>query len=753
MRSFILLSLLLAISTLSFAQFTAEWKATGPIQFPTNISGQIHGIGRTTQIKFDPIEENTIWATTASGGLYVSHDEGLNWQATGTEALPPLNCASVCIDYTDNNILYLGTGDPNYYYSSYGVYKSTDGGATWNAANSGMGYLMAVELLMDPADHNVLLAATNGGIYKTSNGGESWELKGESHSYTDMIYKPDNSGVVYAVSYDNYLRSDDWGETWTNLTSELEPAVGEGDGIRIGVSADNPDVVYIASISGNCTVFKSTNGGLSFETVKTGGDNLAGYSADEYGQGNYNFDITVDPENVNKVYVVAHVVWRSDDGGITWNQYTDWWADCHTDMHHIVHNPHDNNMLLNANDGGIFVSYDEGDIWTEYANGLSATEIYHAAQSNLERNLVSIGTQDNGELYYGNSTWYCNRGGDWGSRMFFDYLNYNRVYYYYGYRRIVTGGDESWNAPFSNADAGPVRMAFTPLQPELGFCSQFEIWRTDNLSSDSPNWQQLTAWNNEVRALVISPADQSHLWAVRDDGKICRTYNAMDSSPDWEIFSAPAATNYVAGISVYKADENIVYMFSYNDVYRSDDAGETWSNVSYDLPDINLIWIYIDDYSDDESVYVANANGVYYHNNTMTEWDFYSEGLPTIANIQDLMLFNDGSPNSVLRVSYYGKGVWESPIIQPHPIPAADFETDKSVICVNNSIQFTDLSTENTDSIFWVFQGGTPASSVEENPVVNYTLPGIFSVSLTATNSNGNDVEIKTSYITVSPSS
>jgi PKD repeat protein len=294
-------------------------------------------------------------------------------------------------------------------------------------------------------------------------------------------------------------------------------------------------------------------------------------------------------------------------------------------------------------------------------------------------------------------------------------------------------------------------MAFTPLQPELGFCSQFEIWRSDNLSSDSPIWQQLTAWNNEVRALVISPADQSHLWAVRDDGKICRTYNAMDSSPDWEIFSAPAATNYVAGISVYKADENIVYMFSYNDVYRSDDAGETWSNVSYDLPDINLIWIYIDDYSDDESVYVANANGVYYRNNTMTEWDFYSEGLPTIANIQDLMLFNDGSPNSVLRVSYYGKGVWESPIIQPHPIPAADFEADKSVICVNNSIQFTDLSTENTDSIFWVFEGGTPASSVEENPVVNYTLPGIFSVSLTATNSNGNDVEIKTSYITVSP--
>lgn len=748
-----LVTTVLFLQDVGVAQITGSWSQTGPIAFPTNISGQIHGIGRTTQLKFDPVDINTIWATTASGGLYVSHDNGHNWSVTGTDVLPPLNCASVCIDFTDHDILYLGTGDPNYYYESYGVYKSTDGGATFFSSNSGIGNRMALELLMKPDDHNTIIAATDDGIFKTVDGGANWVEKKANGAFTDMVFKPDHDGVIYAVDYDgNYFRSSDWGESWDDLSGEITiPGGGTAGGSRLGVSAANASIVYLSVIANQCSVFRSNDAGLSFTLVKTDYPNLNGYSATEGGQGNYNFDMEVDPDDADKVYVIGHVVWKSTDGGANFTQLTEWYADCHTDMHHLLHNPADHTMLLNANDGGIFVSYDEGDNWDEYADGLGATEIYHAAQSKLSNTIVSIGTQDNGELYYGDPTWYCNRGGDWGARMWFDFLTYNRVYYYNGYRRIVTGGDQSWNAPFADPDAASVRMAFTPASPETGYVTQKEVWRCDNLSSSSPDWTQLTTIAKEGKALGVSPADANNVWVARSDSKLMHTTNGLDIAPTWTTITSPVSTNTNAGFAISKYDADIVYLYGYNFVYRTDDAGVTWSNITYDLPLINIAGMYLDDFSDDESIYIANANGVYYHNISMDHWDNYGTGLPSVANIQDIMMYNDGSPNSVLRVGYYGKGVWESALYQPHPIPAAEFTVDERVICTGSSVHFTNASTDNAETFLWTFEGGTPASSTDENPVVNYADAGVYNVTLTATNVNGSDNEIKDLYITVSP--
>ena len=736
----------------SYALFAqpADFHQTGPILFPTNISGQIQGIGRTTQLKFDPIDDNTIWATTSSGGLYVSHDNGVSWNVTGTDALPPGNCASVCIDYTDNNIVYLGTGDPNYYYDSYGIYKSTDGGATWNPANANIGNRMALEIIMHPTNHNILIAATTDGIWRTVNGGAGWTEQVAGGQFTDMIANPAMNGVLYAVTYAGaYYRSADWGITWSDISSEISVPGGDAGGTRLAVSESDPDRVYVGVVAGQCSIYKSTDAGLHFTMVKTDYPNLNGYDGASSGQGNYNFDMTADPDDPDKVYVACHVVWKSTDAGETWTQYTDWWADCHTDMHMIVHNPHDHSMILDANDGGIFVSYDEGDNWDEYADGLGATEIYHAAQSNLERDIVSIGTQDNGELYYGYGTWYCNRGGDWGSRMFFDYNTFNKVYYNNGYRRIVTGGDENWNAPF-DPNAASVRFGFSPDAPNTGYVSQYEVWRCDDLSA-SPSWTQITDWNKQIKALAVSPVDINDVWAMRFDARLEHTVNATALAPTWAQITFPYFSDNNVGIKVLKSDPDILYIYSYSRVYRYDNATGTFDEITEDLPAVNINGIYIDDYSDDESVYVANAFGVYYRNNTMDHWENYSQGLPTIAEIQDLMFFNDGSPNSVIRVGYYGKGVWESPIIQPHPIPAAAFIADQFVICPGETIHFTDESTDNTDTWTWTFAGGTPATSTAENPDVTYYLPGIYTVTLTATNTNGSDVETKTSYITVSP--
>jgi hypothetical protein len=109
-------------------------------------------------------------------------------------------------------------------------------------------------------------------------------------------------------------------------------------------------------------------------------------------------------------------------------------------------------------------------------------------------------------------------------------------------------------------------------------------------------------------------------------------------------------------------NQNVVYISSGSKVYRSDDKGATWTNVTYNLPNVNIIRIIHDVHSTDESVYVGSAKGVYYKNDTMTSWLNYSYGLPTIADITDFMIYNDGTAASVLRVSYYGRGVWETPL-------------------------------------------------------------------------------------------
>ena len=149
----------------------ANWQSLGPIAFPTNVSGQINGIGRTTQLKFHPTNADIVYVTTASGGIYKSMNQGNSWQVLGTDSMPQTQMASVCIDHADDNILYLGTGDPNYYSNGIGVWKSTDGGATFFQSNTGIGNRLVVELLMDPTQHETIIAATNDGIFKTTDAG------------------------------------------------------------------------------------------------------------------------------------------------------------------------------------------------------------------------------------------------------------------------------------------------------------------------------------------------------------------------------------------------------------------------------------------------------------------------------------------------------------------------------------------------------------------------------------------------------
>ena len=732
-----------------FSQPGTTWQQTGPNLFPTNESGQVNGIGRVCQLKFHPTNPLKIYAVSASGGLWISNDSSATWVKTGTDKLPSTACASACIDYTNDNIIYLGTGDPNYYYPDFGIWKSTDGGQNWAQSTTGMGNRLPVEILMDPTNTNVLVTATDNGIYKSTNAGANWSLVKTGGDFTDMQFKPGSSSTLYACTFSEFWRSTDFGSTWTQITNGVViPGGGSGNGMRIAVSAANPNVIYLGMIADEGTILKSTDGGTSFTTVYNNpAQSLVGYDAGGGGQGDYNFAMTADPTNANTVFVVAHVVWRSTDGGISWTQLTDWWDQLHTDMHGIKFHPNYPNKLFNVNDGGVWLSNDLGDNWAPKSDELGATEIYHASQSPIKRDMISIGTQDNGELYFQSNSWRTNRGGDWGSKSSFDYLTNNVVYYYEnGDRRPVNGNETSYNLPFT-ADNNIV-LEFTKKINTLAFSGEQNIWRTTGLNNASPTWTQISTFNQTVKAINSSQADSTILYVITANNKIHRSDNALAASPTFTNYTTPSSTSLIANIATVKTNSNVVYISCGNRMYRSVNKGATWTNVSSNLPLVNILKIYHDEFSTNEAIYVCSANAVYYKDISMTNWVNITYNLPSVANIRDFMMYNPGTAASLLRVAYYGRGVWELPINTSFG-PASDFASNTNMICVNQSVAFTDLSFGNPTTWNWTFAGGTPSTSNLQNPTVSYSATGLYNVTLTVSNGNGTNSTTKVSYINV----
>lgn len=655
----------LHMSAAVLAQSYGDWRNIGPVVFPTNSSGQINGIGRVTQIKFHPSSASTVYATSV-WGLWKSTDTTNTWQLMGTDDLPKATCASVCIDNTNDQIIYLGTGDPNYYGSSLGVYKTSDGGRSWLPATNGIGTRMAVELLMSPVSHTTLVAATNDGIWKTTDGGVSWSEKLVGGQFTDMVFKAvSNTSTLFAVTMTgNFYASTDMGDTWTQMTIAL-PANG-ANGTRLAVTPADSQRVYVGMIGTNSgsnggVVYRSTNGGNTFTQVK--GDlapNLIGYTSSSSGQGNYNFSMGADPNNANTVYVVGHLIWKSTDGGGTWTQMEPNWASViHTDMHGIKVDPYSTSKLFNYNDGGVWLSTDGGTTWAPKCTGLASTEIYHASNSPIRRDMISIGAQDNGELYYkyGGTNWYTNRGGDWGAKSAFDYNTNNQVYYYNGNRRSVTGSDASYNLPFTGTNN--MVLEFTPQATGLALAGDTGLWRSTNITATSPSWTHVVSTAEKINALTISNANANNVYYVTTNQKVYHSKNANGASPTFSSVAAPAATTVAAGVTGISSDSNVVYLGCGSRVYRSANQGTSWADISGSLPLVNVIKLQEDRYATDESVYLATARGVYYRNKNMSDWALYSIGIPTIADITDLFVYNNGNADSSeLRVSFYGRGVF-----------------------------------------------------------------------------------------------
>jgi PKD repeat protein/photosystem II stability/assembly factor-like uncharacterized protein len=758
MRNSIVTKLLIAFfilaSTITKAQ-VSNWSPVGPNFFPTNVSGQIHGISRVSQMKFHPSNANKIYAVSARGGLFISTNGGSNWSlAPGCDLLPTMSLASICIDHANDQVLYLGTGDHNYYGGGSGVYKSTNGGATFSPTT--LTSKLVVDMIMDPLNNQIIVAATNVGIYKTLNGGTTWTLKSTNRRFDDLKQKTPTSRVLYAATTDSaFFRSTDFGETWSQINNGivLPSGVTTGAGCRVAVTPADTNIVYLAMVGNGGMIYKSVDGGSTFSAIKTAPSPYISYYTNvstDVGQGDYNWGIGVDPLNANTVYVVAHAVWKSIDGGITWTQLTNWWQKVHTDMHQIIVNPYNASQLWNANDGGVWLSTDGGNNWVPKSDGIYGYEIYHGITSPTRKDMISIGTQDNGELYYMNTGtgWFCNRGGDWGSKCAFDYFpNSQRVYYFdNAQRRNVTGSSTAIGIPRTSFRD----IAFYRGYTNLAMVGDSNVYRTTNLSATTPTWTQIGTINKKIMAVHISPADSNRLYVITSDQNIYVSTNALSATPTFTQYALPVSTSNVASVVSIKSNPNVLYAALNNKVYRSANNGATWTNVTFNLPSVNYVKIISDEFfSGNELVMVAGGNAVYFKQAAHTSWTLYSTNLPSRTNINDLSIYDDGTNNTVLRVSMYGRGMWETPINSLRTLSAA-IGVSTNTPCIGQSIQFSDLSVGSPTSWLWSLPGGTPNTSTLQNPTVVYNTAGVFQVSLTISAGASSNTITKNSYIQTS---
>lgn len=741
------------------------WTNLGPAQIPAPGPAGYEGLGRLNVVAFHPTDPNKIFVGAPSGGLWQSADGGQTW-VTHTDTMPTLGVSAIVVDYSNPQVILIGTGDRDAGDApGLGVYKSTDGGISWSASKTGMDNKTVGKIIQNPANASVFLAATSGGVYRSTNSGATWTLS-MTGNVKDLLFKPGDPNIVYGVNGADFYRSSNNGVTFTKITSGL---TGGQRGV-IAVSQANPNYVYFMQSDGTSGfqgLYRSTDSGLNFTTRSTG-PNIMDWSCDGSGTGGqawYDLALAADPANAEIIYAGGVNVWKSINGGTTWAINSHWYGGCsvpsvHADCHFLGYSPA-NGQLYAGNDGGCWTTANGGTTWTDRTVGMTIGQIYKLGQSQTIKNKVINGFQDNGTYTLMPAGWLATGGGD-GMECVVDYENASYTYHtvYYGdiYRKVnnasevhiagngVNGINESgaWVTPFIQSKADRKGM----------FVGYKNVWRSDNVVNQPITFTRISynlgnSNSADMADIEQSPANHNILYAARSDGKFFRTDNCLDANPEWFTLTLPSAGT-CTDIAADPFEENIVYITLNKNVFKSINKGGSWTNITGTLPSVNLNAI-IRYKNAQEGLYVGSDVGVFYKDASTSGWIEFSNGLPANGKVTELDIFydDDSVSQDAIRASTFGRGLWGSDMY--HTLPHADFATKNTTIPASCPINFTDLSSGVPTNFLWTFQGGSPSTSTEKNPVgILYSTPGIYNVKLKVWNEFGADSIVKTGYITVS---
>lgn len=692
-----------------------NWEFKGPkgVLFATypwwgNISGRVRAIA------VHPADTNTVYIGAASGGLWKTSDGGSTWQDIGKD-LGSMAYGAIAINPEDPDILFAGSGEtlyylsPSYFFCGSGLYKSFDGGNTWEVDTLSFGsYTNFADIVFSPHDPDILLAALasgshnlgnyleNEGIWQSTDGGMTWTKTLDLPYACDVMFHPDENGLAYATigglkDGSGFYVSDDNGNTWNASNDGLAETTSISR-MMFDISASNSDIFYAVAYqpdTGNVwwgtytNAYKSVNRGESWEQISEGVQ-LGGYAGSSgwYDQGDYDLCIAVDPLDSDHVYIGNVELHETTDGEnfSPVRPYGNYWSGSlvHCDYHQLVYAPSSPNSLFIGCDGGIYRYDNIEDSAYSLNMGLETFQFYRMGSHPTDPDVMIGGLQDNGTVmtFDGGETWEQVLSGD-GMECFFDRNNPDIVYasYYNGYlmKSANSGNNFFW---WKTVDGAWVTPFFQhTVYDSVYFTANNDIWRFPHDTYPAYVWQKITT---DLMPVVIVAFAQSeinpdHMIIAGNNEPLYGVYTNLDTIPvlvstdggyNWTNVTEniPGDEKWISRVLTDPNQENTMYIVRCgysegNKIYKTTDLGETWTNISGNLPDIPCNTMFIDPENTDH-YYIGTDIGAYFSENMGESWEYAGDGMPLIPIMDFEYVKINGT--RYLRAATYGRGIFET---------------------------------------------------------------------------------------------
>jgi photosystem II stability/assembly factor-like uncharacterized protein len=687
------------------------WEPLGPL----NIAG------RVLALALNPLHPTTVWAGSASGGLWRSTSGGLGARAwtrvpTGHGALA---VSSVTFHPADTLTMVVGTGEVYRYQEggnpvyrptrgSYGVgiLKTTDGGATWTKALDWSRHqergVWAVRF--DPTNPSTLWAATTEGVYVSRDAGATWTPSLAVIMATDLSINPSNPLEVVAACGNQQstgfgiYRTTNGGATWTRIGSGLPMAwIGKA---QLDRHPTEHATVYVSignGIDGVGTtgLFRSTNGGATWGLVTN--TNYASF------QGWFSHYVGINPHRPSDVLLGGLDFWRSTTGGASPVQESHDMGRLYdppiggpdnldpnympSDHHAVAFHPTDPDVVYFAHDGGVSRSDDGGQTFLSVNGGLQTTQFYYGISAAPGDSMLLFGgMQDNGTaVYSGTGRWQRPYGGD-GSWTALDPQNPAVRYLSYQYLSLLRSDDGgatwSWKAPPTGGDnTGFIApYALAPSQPSRLYAASSRVYRSNDRGDTwgvTYGGVTLDPSGNAALTLAVAPSNPDVVWvstvpnltANGPDPGPPRLYATRNGGQAWADVTAGLPDRFFTDVALHPTDDRVAYVaasgWGTSHLFKTTEGGQTWADVGAGLPDAPTNAVALDPLAP-AHVYVGNDVGVFASRDGGATWASVSEGLPEAVIVMDLVV----SPaDRTLRAATHGNGAYRLRL-EPSPVAA-----------------------------------------------------------------------------------
>lgn len=701
-----------------------QWRMIGP-----------HRGGRTVGAVGVPTQPSVFYIGVNNGGVWKTNDYGRTWKPI-FDQMGTGSVGDIAVSESNPNVVYVGCGEgiqrPDLSVGD-GVYKSTDAGKTWKNMGLKDGQQIG-GIVIDPKNENRVFVAVLGhpygpnterGVYRSLDGGNTWErvlYKDENTGAVQISFDPNNSDILYADLWagrqgpwengqwngpeSGLYKSTDGGKTWKHLTKGLPtPAQGLGR-IGFGIAPTNSNRLYATVDAGRYGgIYRSDDAGESWQLMSSDGR--------YWGRGSDFAEVKVDPTNADIVYSANVVTWKSVDGGKTWTGFRG--APGGDDYHRIWINPLNPKIMLIALDQGGIVTVNGGETFSSFYNQPTA-QFYHVSTDNQFPYNVYGGQQESG------SVGITSRGND-GQISFRDWHPVGVEEY--GYVApdpldpyIIYGGKitkyDKRTGQVQNVAPEAVRsgkyrfvrtapVLFSPIDPKTLYFAGNVIFKTRDGGN---SWQTISpdltreSWDvpasvgiytsEEMKKMprrgvvyTVAPSyqDINTIWAGTDDGYIQLT---RDGGKNWKNVTPPEITSW-SKISLMDAghfDNNTVYaavnrircddMQPY--AYKTHDGGKTWQRITNGLPANEPINVVREDPKRKGLLYAGSENAVYVSFDDGEHWQSLRLNMPA-TSIRDLVIKDDD-----LVLGTHGRGFWIMDDITPLRQISANLAAEKALL-------------------------------------------------------------------------